>query len=100
MIEGDSKTAVDDAKVAALLAKFDPLHADKFDEVAPAGGLASHYTLPVTTQQAGGGMTAVYPFEFSVYADTTVSPIGLYNGTMFDVPKTTMDPFDADFAKK
>ncbi len=96
VISTDKSADGDDAKVAALLAQFHPLRADKLRDPTPptTAPYKRRITVELTTK-AGGPPVAV----------TMVDPgsdgplVGTYNGLTFELPATLAADLTGDFHK-
>jgi hypothetical protein len=84
--------AVDDSKVDTLLAKFNPLRADKYLEKAPDSPVQERYIISL---QAKGQM---YHVEIIRPAGGQTAYAN-YNDLTFEVPAPMLEALDADFHK-
>ncbi len=97
-LEAAPKDQLDDSKVAMLLAKFQPLRAEKFLEAAPTTAPIEHYTIELTAEAANGQPGGVYRLEISKMSSEG-NPAAVYNGLTFEVSSAMLDAVDADFHK-
>ena len=92
-IPAEPKSAVDDSKVDALLAKFDPFRADKYLDKAPDSRVEQRYVVTLETPTL-----KKYHVEV-VRPANAQTPYAVYNGMTFEVATTLLDALDADFHK-
>jgi hypothetical protein len=92
------KDQLDDSKVAALLADFQPLKAEKYLENALAAGTTEHYTIELTADASGGQPGGVYRLEVSK-SSSEGNPVATYNGLTFEISSGFLDAVNADFHK-
>jgi Domain of unknown function (DUF4340) len=95
-IPSDTKAQVDDSKVEALLAKLNPLQADKFLAAGPAGAVQQRYVLSIDTQPAGSTSPQSYRVELIRPTDGQ-TPYASYNDLTFEIPASFLDALDVDF---
>ncbi|MGD0388845.1 MAG: DUF4340 domain-containing protein [Tepidisphaeraceae bacterium] len=89
----EPKSLVDDSKVDALLAKFDPFRADKYLEKVPDSRVEQRYVLTLETPSL-----KKYHVEI-VRPANGLTPYAHYNGLTFEIATSMLDVLDADFHK-
>jgi hypothetical protein len=92
-IPSEPKSPVDDSKVDALLAKFDPFRADKYLQKAPDSRVEQRYVVTLETPSL-----KKYHVEI-VRPANGLTPYAVYNGLKFEIATSMLDALDADFHK-
>jgi hypothetical protein len=92
-IPSEPKSQVDDSKVDALLAKFDPFRADKYLEKTPDSRVEQEYVLTLESPSLNK-----YHVEI-VRPANGLTPYAVYNGRTFEIASSMLDALDADFHK-
>ena len=92
-IPSEPKSQVDDSKVDALLAKFNPFRADKYLEKTPDSRVEQRYVLTLESPSL-----KKYHVEIARPANGQ-TPYAIYNGLKFEIATSMLDALDADFHK-
>jgi len=92
-IPSEPKSPVDDSKVDALLAKFNPFRADKYLEKTPDSRVEQRYVVTLETPSL-----KKYHVEV-VRPANGQTPYAIYNGLKFEIATSMLDALDADFHK-
>ncbi|MGD0769264.1 MAG: DUF4340 domain-containing protein [Tepidisphaeraceae bacterium] len=92
-IPSEPKSQVDDSKVDALLAKFNPFRADKYLDKNPDSRAEQRYVVTLET-------TSLKKYHVEVVRPANgQTPYAIYNGLKFEIATSMLDALDADFHK-